>query len=1044
MFEDATKSLCAVALISSHLLCGCGLWEHASTGNGEQKNVSSADLGAPQLTVIRVVPNSGTISDQMSPSQAVETLRSNMRPMPDKRFLGAIAMLHSIITNQKTTPVTVTFEDGMWNISYAGLQAGRIREFADTNDFCDCLASWYKQVAAKYNFQITHSPIADSKASTSSNSTAGYTEIKKGLDRFTPRSLIDALSLANDKWKGGDRSDVLVSMSAEALASLTFLTMDRVQLYDEITSRALALVAMSENVGGKPLFRERCLLSTTMCYEGAAKKQACMLPKSDPIRMMIEGRSDALQLAARPATAPPLTKMCNLLLLSRLRQADRWRADANAWLMQSDGAALPILKSYEDLVPIQGFVSWGSYLVGTTLHEVDEKNSHGKGLNIEDLVLIDETVQRSTSWFSNDIIERLDNSLARAPAAGTGPFIDEGCASGFYRGYFYTGIRYLRESGQQLEKIADVLCKSTDRLTKCMGHFFKEYAESRAARASNRQSAQSSSSYFEDPDKVNMLPATFYFEYMLRRTNAQHSNARMRWLLERVDARPENIFFLSQIATNDRDLALADRLIEAACNLGWTKNIARSWLDTLSDPRMTIDVRLNLIKSLRAKGVVSSKQVENICRKMSEHSPSAWSSAEPLVTVYYDENRIDDAKRLVAAWLKKNEDKQHVDETMAKTVLAYLLLNSGHPEEALAALGDKASTGKFECMRAKVLILEKLGRFKEAEEWAKEALKRYESINYPIELILLLYWRNGRYADAAGIFVRNGSRQGLRHADIGHSFSEALSGKPQEELTKATEALVAQGVTGWNTLGVIAQTVAAMGDHKKAFELMMRCKVPPAREPERLLSAYKELKLAKGDEYGRDWLAKQVAPQHLTIILRQAFLQRCFELLWSMTSQDGATNDQLWLWRAAAYIDSEQKDKDAEKGKLLTAHYAKPGKTFEHQIGQFLMDAKGGKDLLKRPLNLVQLCVCSYYIGLHDLNARPSYSATDWFRLTKETGLGAFESQLSNEKLNDILDQTVELELGIAFSLPRPRPVYDKHGRPIYFAFARQGRLRSN
>lgn len=1084
----ATASLCAVTIVLSPLICGCGLWQQISSGrNGQDGDGTSDKIGAPPLLVTRVVPNAGAISDQMSPQQAVDTLRSNMKPMPDKRFLGAIAMIHNIITREKVTPITVTFDSGMWNITYAGLQAGKIREFADTEDFLSLLGAWYKRLASSHNFKIDSS--ADSRADSggsagsrassadSSTSSAGsragsnprsgdYPEIRKLIREYTPKSLVMALALANEKWSAGDRSSSLVAASAEASTGLVFLSLDRVQLYDTLSSRAMTLLAISESADGKPRFRERCLLSTVMRYEAAANKQGLMLDKSDPVRLMIEKNSEQLQLVAHPAEAPPQSKICNLLLLARTRQAERWRSEAAAWLTQTDGAALPILKAFEDLVPYNNFVAWGSYLVGTTLHEIEGKNTQSKALNIQDLFLIDETAQRSTTWFANDIILRLDSGLSKIASVGTGPFIDEECVAGFYRGYFYTGIRYLRE-GENLEKLADVMYQSKDRLTKCMGYFFKEFSNAtfrarssfsstfnsefnsvstQTDRDSNRMATPS---FFEDRDKVNMLPAPFYFEFLLLGTGRRFKYYGMRWLFERVDARPESIYTLSQIATNDNDIALANRLIEASYQLGWTRHIAQPYIETLSDPRMTIDGRMNLLKSLRAKGVVSTKQIEAICKKMVEQNPTDWASVEPLATVYYDQNRSQEAKQLVLDWLKKNQNRQHSDETLAKTVLGYFLLNEGKPQEALVALGDKASTGRFECIRLKALILEKLGRFSEAEEWAKEAVKRYPGLNYPVDLLLTMYWRNGRYSEAADMIAGVGPRHrshgrphsGLHGTNVGQCFADALVKKPQE-IPKATEVLLARGITGWRTLGEIAQAVSAMGDHEKAFELFMQCQVPPQGETDRLLSAYKQLKLARGEKPARDWLVRQVAPADRMIIMRDAYLRRCFELLWTMEPSDAAKNDQLWLLRAAAFVDSEQKQKDLAKRKMLAARFEKKGTSFEHEVGRYLMDEKGGEDLLKKPLNLVQLCVCSYYIGLHDLNAHPSYGATDWFRLTKETGLGMYESHLSSRKLDDVIDQTCELELGIAFSLPRARPVYDKDGEPIYFAFSPNGRLR--
>lgn len=1023
--KKASARILTLVLSLQILLAGCGMMRPA--GNSESGNTGGSRFNltnnttSTSATIVRTVLRSGDLAAPLSPFEALQIMHNNYRLLPDKRFLSAIPLIHTMIAGSPHKAVDATFDHGLWRISYAGEEVGRVPEFADFGVLLELLSDYSKRLAKRHKFKLASSPSPPA-------------ELESKVRALTPRSEIEALYEINRLWEQNGRSLPLLSLAIESMANLSFITDAQMllRLSDNLTARSLAALALYEGCTGKKRFRERCIFAHELHYHRWARNEARRMTAGEPVALWLT--HDKARLEEKVKSSPsPENSLCLLNLCSNLHQHASWRKTAADILTRQNGLALPVLKLFEGVEPVSAVVPYGSYLVGAALHEISSVNQEQNSFNPEQLFRMNEPAAKSTQWLDKDIVERFESSLGRMTAGPSGPFLDDGCAKNFYRSYFYGGLVVLRRNGIQsdlFDGFGTRMMQIDDEMTREIGRAFIAGSQTLEALKGGRHHRRPV--HWEDLSKVPLTLVT---------DCAGFQSPDVRWFFQRADSSPEDLFSLISLVggSDSGNVGLADRVSSAIARVGWPEQLCQPLMLCAANPRIDVDSRLKIVEFLCNHGELKVPQVEALYRESMQQNPHDWAAVEPLMGIYWHQKRYEEGVKEVSRWLERNKGRSDVDVTTADVSLAYLLMHAGHYQAALDALGDKASTGRFECMRCKAMILEKMGRLSEAVEMAKATVNRAPW--FPLQLQLEIYWRNGKYQEAAQLLAQQSRTLGshLWEGGIGATFAKTFAGN-EKGAREAIDVLVKTGIRGWHSLGHLARGIAGEGQYKTACYALMQCTGTRNSERTRLLITYKTMKAAEGEKQALDWLSQQVPPEYRVTLAREAYTLRCFELLWNFLPQNLAVEEPIWLLRAAGYVDSGQRD--GKQRKQLLAYYSKPIATSKHRMGQYLMGIKASEKLPNERMIMADLCAASYYIGLKKLNAQPTFEATEWLQLAMETNMRhEFEYRLAAEKNDDVFDQLTEVACGMPFSKPLPHPTYPPNTIPVYFQYDPKGRL---
>jgi hypothetical protein len=150
-----------------------------------------------------------------------------------------------------------------------------------------------------------------------------------------------------------------------------------------------------------------------------------------------------------------------------------------------------------------------------------------------------------------------------------------------------------------------------------------------------------------------------------------------------------------------------------------------------------------------------------------------------------------------------------------------------------------------------------------------------------------------------------------------------------------------------------------------------------------LVESYSYLRTYKTKEEAIAWLREAIPPQMVNPLSMISYDLKQFDLLWEFNPTHAAGEDFFWVMRAAALLENPN---DPHRQEVVN-YYSRSGKGDNFIIGRFLMGLATEKDVLATATDTRKRCEVSHYIGLKALKEGRYQDASDWFRISVETGL---------------------------------------------------------
>lgn len=326
------------------------------------------------------------------------------------------------------------------------------------------------------------------------------------------------------------------------------------------------------------------------------------------------------------------------------------------------------------------------------------------------------------------------------------------------------------------------------------------------------------------------------------------------------------------------------------------------------------------------------------------------------------------------------------DLIYARTALARMHYHEGQYAEGLAAVTPVVSSGQAGAMERAALLLERLDRRTEAEQMARRVVAAYPDSVRSRAVVAELSWRHDANDAAAAVLASSPHR--LSSPDwaltVAPRFAAVFGEAAKERGLAAFGALLRQNF-GHFELQQLAYPLGKAGKNELAFGMVSQLRWPGLGQAEFWIDAYRHLKAWRGKEVALEWLRKQIPLAMLPATSMIMYENDRYELLWDLfDAAQGRDDDFTWLMRASAAV---KQAPDGKQRTLLREHYATPTGNHYHAAGRFLSGLITEGDLLGLALDPKRRCELAYYVGLRAQGEGRYAEASDWYRVSVETGL---------------------------------------------------------
>lgn len=924
------------------------------------------------------------------------------RLRPDRRFLWAVADVHLFLTGQERREVVVTFREGLWHVRYRGGDVGAVPEFPDFGDFVRLLTDWVGRLDAARPLGLA----ADGGAA------SRLAEVDRALDRFLAPHAMAALGRLEELWRAGSRDPGLLPRATRALTLLTLQGLDAAEVGDALPARAIALLALAKGLTRAPMVREASLLAEITEYGAHAREVAASLPPGDPVRLYVFGEDGRLEELARGSSGGAEARYLWLLRLARRRDEQLW-ADWYQSHFRHEDVLLPALAAGLRLDRFGTNETLGAALPSVVYRELLEHGAvrDGGGLSkarraarrfwAEVRPLAGRVLPR---WFRvSSVAEEVESELGGVARAHRAPFWDAETVRAYYRRHLYSaaytlGLHYLDDLSAipAVQRFAGDLGEPREGIAADFRRWYGDLADSKAGRPASPR-------LLEDLDRLPTLGARplmrSFREVTARlRLGTPQVYVGARRLVSRMDSRMSHRVHLGRLAhTALLDLRLAERVygsVAATAPVHYPG--AHAWYLKLTGQHERLD---GLLQSdawppeTRADilGRLGDRLEPELLRRGYERlmadAPDSWAVRSKYVDHLERTKRYDDAVSVIRGWLERHDRSAGFDYIGARTALARMHYLAGRYAEGWEAVAEVVESQQAGAMGRAALLLERLERTGEAEELGQALVERYPDFVWARRVLAELYWRRGRHEDAARVLTASPHRIGVEdwHWTIGPAFEEVFARRPPRDGLAAFAALVGQGI-GPTELGEIVTVLSRAGHHELAFSLGSSLRGFGLEDLMFRVGGYRSLRAWKGESEALDWLRKQIPVRLFDAWSTVAYDQEEFDLVWELAGDPGRGEhaDFVWLMRAAAWV--RQGARDDVRRRALADHYLDPAPGHYHALGRFLLGLETEPAVLALATDPKKRCEIAYYVGLRAQAERRYADASDWYRVTLETG----------------------------------------------------------
>lgn len=943
---------------------------------------------------------------RVPPGEMVDALEQTYRLRPDRRFLLAVRMVHTLLANEPATPLTVDFANGRWTLDMDETPVGELPPLPSFTDARRLLEARAAELSAAR-------PVVWEVSAAGDVSTA-----RRLLDEFTSFGTADALALLGDEWTGGRPHPEHLVLAARGLIALALQAHDPMELTDALPARALAVLATLSTAHEAPeADRWWALLAHLMGYSEEAAALAGALPAEDPIRLYVERRTDELRRQAELPSADPLAQHLYLKRLADRGHTGTWmdwirghaadrRYDLGLIRTGFDVGAMESNGALSGTVPY--LVMGEVWRATASPHAPRYGSGDGALYDAAELLRLIGEVERTLRGGPPALLARFESELGTLDERYDGPFLPAEDYRDYFRAFMYGSFhRYALFVLDQYGSVdaAHRLVAALDSVPPGPGI---EVARWHAALARSMGGARNVDELVATvaARRVGVGGLARAFEEIRTRTSRGDHRVFLagKLLAKRLDSRPPHQSSFAWILLRDlQDLPRSERHYQRVAELDgrersqivlFHRRMTGRYDEiraTVDDPEVPPATRARALDYLLYDSVVSHDAARDRFRALLEADPDLWSLHSRYFDYLIEAADWPGLAEAAARWLATHDESQGLRYVEARTALARAADERGDHAAAWRAIEPVLASGQGGALSRGSLILAGLGRHDEARELARSTTRRYPYAPWTWGRLARLHWTLGE--DDEAVRVLADARHQQNHTgddwarDVAPAFAEVFAERPPHEATTAVEALHGAGVP-LSHLQSLPYALAEREAWESAFQAASAIRASHVLESVYIsLQAYGHLIRARGRHAAVEWLRSRLpgslAVQGALLLYESGHT----ELLWELFDDPGRGDlaDFAWLMRAAAAVE-EGLDTHPRRAELL-AHYRRGRSDPYHVMGRYLVGLSGEDEMVALMTAPDRRCEVSYYLGVRALGEGRYRDASDWFRVVTETGL---------------------------------------------------------
>ena len=944
----------------------------------------------------------------LTPREAREALATAYRLQPDRRFTLAVADIHSLLTGEERRDVSVEFEGSRWQIAYAGEEAGSLPELPDFGDAMSLLDKWTSHVLETHPIDWEES-VPDSEIEA----------IEKELNGFMTRHAVSAVQKIDLLWREGHRDPRLIALAARGLTYINMQAMDRLEIADNIPTRALALVAITGNLQGEPLAQEEALLAVETGYRKHAVSAARQLAKTDPVRLYVVGNDGALEDFAEN---PQWTTQSRYLLMAQTAS----KGDLEMFMaLDEEYFPEPVISLGLQKLGIesssfalrQNLAAMLPYMIlfrvaeeAAVLPELESvlKRIFEGEVSQPELVSFIKHVFEALGQDEESLVKTFESGLEILEPKYKGPFLDFDTYRNYYMGHFTSslevlGLHYLDNlsSAPAAEAFSRMLEGADSGIMGDINIWYKHLALSKSGSVRNADLFND----FADRKHLGGAPLIrTYWEQSEYFTYADTAAPRAaKALVHRLDTRPGHRATLLYIVENDLvDLNLTMKLAsslfstydnqdEDTFRILWYAsfmNDNEKLVELIESPNLKPPELAQAITTYKGQDDYDPVVVLRAYEKLVKEEPREWNYRSIFIYHLIEQEEYERARDVARDWKSMQVETDGLERIMVMVAIAKTYYLEGNYKLGIVAIQPALDSWQGGALNIAAKLFQKDGLKTKAKSIAEAALGRYPDSLYARETLVQIHWENGEYEDAAKLLHEAHPPISISdwQFEIGPLFYETFAELSHGETIAAFTAIKDRGIEPF-TLSRLALPFGKAGHYEIAFDLMAPLEYSGPGVAALHSPTYGYLTELHGKEKALEWFKKKI-PSHMLNATSMAFFeQKEYDLLWEIIEQPelGEYPNFVWLTRAAASVKTGHKN--TQYHALLIEYYGKNRTDYYDRIARYLLDLETEAQVFSLATDPKKVCEVSFYAGLKAESEGRFHEASDWYRVCVETGL---------------------------------------------------------
>ena len=839
--------------------------------------------------------------------------------------------------------------------------------------------------------------------------------INHDLSEFLAPNLMDAGRRIDLVWNSGRHDPNLLYEATRMLVFLDLQSMDRLEIGDALPAKALAMLSITRAMTEKKCRDEEALLSFNMGYSNHAVHIAATLPQSDPARAYVN--QDGQRLSELAAAQKSGVESHYLLLLN-ISETSQKTNDVGPFVnclqtyFSHSWITLPVFKAGLDmhafsLTPDMARTMPSMVLMTLERDEgaVPDPTDYLK----KEMTRPDENFGFVMETFFGDIqskfpiiINDFTSGLGKMDARYTGPFFDPGTYDAYYKGYFYSGLYDLGLHYLDALSSSDAAAHFAGVLGTAMSGTaadFRTWYTNLERSEEGKSSLKALSTQLDKSRDLGAAPFMRTFEeqekYYRLADPALLRGARD--IVRHLDTRIEDRGFLCDLAYSKMlDLKLAEKMAVSILAAASSTNMyTQLWYAKLSGNLQKItavlnspgdvDTKVHALRFLQLQKEANGDLISKGYQAVIQDAPDNWSASWYYADYLKKGKQYPEAINVLRDWLRRRVKTLGLEALSAHARIAKLYYEEKQYRKGWAEIKPYIESEKGDVMDIGALLLDKLGRRKDAEKLALFLTNRYPDDLSSRMPLLELYWRHGKYGKAADLLKASVHKlnTGQWAWTVGPAFAKIFKNKPKEAIAAFVQ-LRSRGFDPVDLSGVVG-AVSKAGNNELAFNMYSYLRSRNALENlEYLVEAYKVLKTYKPKEEAVAWLRSEVPPQLYNPLSTISYDTNAFDLLWAFDPVPGNRDEVDWFWitRAAASL---IKPLNVEQKQAIVRYFSSHRKG-DCAIGRYLIGMGKKQDVFALMTGVKARCEEAYYLGLKAWKEGHYGDASDWFRVSLEIG----------------------------------------------------------